>query len=95
MCFGAALAWASADPEAGKAFAGSVCGECHATIAGAPSPLAEEPPFTAIVAKWPPDSMAEALAEGIVVSHSESRMPEFRLPPQRIDDLIGYMETLR
>ena len=88
-------AWASADPDAGREFAAAVCGQCHATEPGTQSRLAEAPPFLEIVVKWPPDSLVEALAEGIVVSHSEPRMPEFQLPPERIDDLISYMESLR
>jgi hypothetical protein len=38
------------------------------------------------------ESLEEALAEGIVSGHPT--MPEFRLDPGQIQDLISYLKTL-
>jgi len=39
--------------------------------------------------------LAEAFAEGIIVSHNGARqMPQFMLSPGEIDDLIAYLKSL-
>ena len=56
------------------------------------SPLAEAPPFRIVATRWPPENLAESLAEGIRVGHTP--MPEFVLDPDQIDDFIAYLEVL-
>ena len=41
------------------------CGACHATARGDTSPHGSAPPFGEIVKHYPPEELAEALAEGI------------------------------
>ena len=43
-------------------------------------------------ASIPIESLSESLAEGIVTGHPT--MPEFRLDPAQINDLIAYFKTL-
>jgi hypothetical protein len=39
--------------------------------------------------------LAEAFAEGIIVSHNGARqMPQLMLSPGEIDDLIAYLKSL-
>lgn len=84
------------DPALGKALAEANCQKCHATGAEGPSPLADAPPFREIVKKWPPENLAEALAEGIVVTHEGvEQMPGFQFEPEEIDNLIAYLNTLQ
>ena len=86
---------AAGDPAAGKALAEQLCAGCHAVERGATSPLAAAPPFATFPAKWPVEHLQEALAEGIVVGHDAGvRMPEFRLRPDQIDDLIAHLKLL-
>jgi len=55
------------------------------------SPLAQAPPFRTLHRRYPVENIAEALAEGIKVAHP---MPEFRLEPGQIEDLIVYLKSL-
>jgi 3-polyprenyl-4-hydroxybenzoate decarboxylase len=41
--------------------------------------------------RYPIQNLAEAFAEGVRVAHP---MPEFRLEPNQIDDLIAYLKSL-
>jgi mono/diheme cytochrome c family protein len=83
------------DAAAGRAFAERNCQRCHAIGASGESPIAEAPPFREIVKRWPPEYLAESLAEGIEVGHStQVDMPEFTLEQKQIDDLIAYLQTL-
>ena len=51
------------------------CSRCHAIGMTGDSPLAKAPPFREVVTRYPPESLGEALVEGIVTGHNE--MPEF------------------
>jgi mono/diheme cytochrome c family protein len=82
------------DPAAqrGQTFALTNCASCHAIGQHDESPLAIAPPFRAFHLSYPVDYLAEALAEGIVTGHPT--MPQFRLDPAQIDDLLAYLQTL-
>lgn len=83
----------AANPDRGQAFARENCGRCHAIGRISPSPHKQAPPFRYIAQQGNPSELEEALAEGIVVGHSD--MPEFRLSPAQIDDFIAYLRRLR
>jgi hypothetical protein len=51
------------------------------------------PPFRTLHRRYPVDSLAEALAEGIVTGHP--MMPEFQLDPGQVGDVIAYLKTLQ
>ena len=57
-----------------------------------PSPLAIAPPFRDLHRRYPVKSLEEAMAEGITTGHPT--MPEFRLDPGQIADVIAYFKTL-
>ena len=44
-------------------------------------------------ARSPVTALEEAFAEGILVGHPD--MPEFRLTPTQIDNLLGYIESVQ
>ncbi|MDA0704467.1 MAG: cytochrome c [Proteobacteria bacterium] len=88
----AAQAAEKGNAERGHAFAEANCARCHAVALDGASPLAEAPPFRIVATRWPPENLAEALAEGIRVGHTP--MPEFVLDPDQIDDFIAYLEVL-
>lgn len=79
--------------ERGLRFARTHCGKCHSLDKLSPSPLAAAPPFRALHARYPVDTLEEALGEGIVTGHPS--MPEFRLEPDQIRDFISYLNSLR
>lgn len=79
--------------EPGRQLAEKLCARCHAIGPTGDSPMKEAPPFRTFPEKWPLEDLEEALAEGIVVGHEA--MPEFELTAQQIDDLLGYLATLK
>ncbi len=50
------------------------------------------PPFRSLHRLYPVESLEEALAEGISTGHPT--MPEFRLDPGQIGDVIAYLKSL-
>ncbi len=57
-----------------------------------PSPLKIAPPFRTLHLRYPIETLEELLAEGIVTGHPT--MPQFRLEPDQINDVISYLKTL-
>lgn len=93
ILFCLALFYLVAGPaQAGSELAEQYCSRCHAIGATGDSPLAEAPPFREIAKRYPPESLAESFAEGIVTGHAE--MPEFVFSPEEIGELVAYFESL-
>ncbi|WP_336492030.1 cytochrome c [Methylobacterium nigriterrae] len=82
------------EPQAqrGLTFVQTNCAGCHAIGRTGDSPFPEAPPFRTLHERYPVESLAEALAEGITTGHPS--MPEFSLDPGKIDDVIAYLKTL-
>jgi cytochrome c len=68
------------------------CAQCHAIDKVSLSPLKIAPPFRTLHLRYPVESLQEAFAEGIQTGHQN--MPEFRLDPDQIGDVIAYFKTL-
>jgi mono/diheme cytochrome c family protein len=83
---------ASPSEERGKTFATNNCARCHSIDKVTQSPLKIAPPFRTLHNHYPVETLAEALAEGIQTGHPT--MPEFRLDPDQIHDLLSYLKTL-
>src|SRR5437660_11235150 len=83
---------ASPQEQRGKTFALNNCARCHSIDKVSPSPLKIAPPFRTLHTRYPIETIAEALAEGIQTGHPT--MPEFRLDPDQIHDLLSYLKTL-
>ena len=78
--------------QRGLAFVRANCARCHAIDKVSLSPLAIAPPFRELHKRYPIESLQEAFAEGIQTGHQN--MPEFRLDPDQIGDVIAYFKTL-
>lgn len=90
---GPAGAAEAADPvEHGRTLAELNCARCHATGPEGESPAAGAPPFRTLKTKYPVDTLAESLAEGIETGHAD--MPEFAFESSEIEDLLAYLRTL-
>jgi mono/diheme cytochrome c family protein len=50
------------------------------------------PPFRELHRRYPVDDLAEAFAEGITTGHPS--MPEYRLAPDQIEDVLAYLRSL-
>jgi len=82
----------AANVQRGLAFARVNCGRCHSLDKYSESPLPVAPPFRILHKRYPVETLEEALAEGIVTGHPS--MPEFRLDPGQIADLIAFLKSL-
>jgi cytochrome c len=84
----------NAEPSvlAGKAFAQANCSHCHSIDKFTLSSLAIAPPFRTLHQRYPVESLEEALGEGIMTGHPS--MPEFKLDPGQIGDLISFLKSL-
>lgn len=80
------------DAERGMKLAQEKCAQCHATGKADVSPDPKAPPFRNIGKNYPPEHLAEALAEGIVTG--DNAMPEFKFDPRDVDAIIDYLEMI-
>jgi len=76
----------------GHAIIKANCARCHAIGMDDSSHHEEAPPFRVVVTRYPPEDLAEALAEGIVSGHPD--MPEFVFQPAEIEAILAYLGTL-
>jgi cytochrome c len=83
---------AAPSEQRGKTFAVTNCSRCHSVDGVTQSPLKIAPPFRTLHKRYPIETLAESLAEGIQTGHPT--MPEFRLDPDQIHDLLSYLKTL-
>src|SRR3954471_22929431 len=83
---------ASPSEQRGKTFALNNCARCHSIDKVTQSPLKIAPPFRTLHLRYPIETLAEALAEGITTGHPT--MPQFQLDPDQINDLLSYLKTL-
>jgi cytochrome c len=83
---------ASPAEQRGKTFVLTNCARCHSIDRVSPSPLKIAPPFRTLHLRYPIETLGEALAEGISTGHPT--IPEFRLDPDQIHDLLSYLKTL-
>ncbi|MFZ2159524.1 MAG: cytochrome c [Bradyrhizobium sp.] len=83
---------ASPAEQRGRTFALTNCARCHSIDRTTPSPLKIAPPFRTLHNRYPIETLAEALAEGIVTGHPT--MPQFQLEPDQINDLLSFLKTL-
>jgi mono/diheme cytochrome c family protein len=82
----------SPSEQRGQRFAITNCARCHSIDKVSASPLKVAPPFRTLHQKYPVDTLEEALGEGIVTGHPT--MPEFRLDPGQVADLIAFLKRL-
>lgn len=87
-----ALAQMSPEVQRGLAYVRTNCARCHSVDKISDSPLRIAPPFRDLHKRYPVEDLAEALAEGIRTGHPT--MPEFKLDPGQIGDVIAYLKTL-
>lgn len=78
--------------QRGFVFVRTNCARCHSIDKVSPSPLKQAPPFRTLHERYPVESLEESLAEGIITGHPS--MPEFRLDPGQVADVIAYLKSL-
>lgn len=83
----------AADAEKGRMFLEERCAACHAIGAEGESPLAAAPAFRQLGERYPPETLEESLAEGIVTGHEN--MPEIVATPEQIDDIVAWFRKVQ
>jgi cytochrome c len=86
------LAQQSPAAQRGLTFVRVNCAQCHAIDRVMESPVAIAPPFRTLHLKYPIENLQRPLAEGIIAGHPT--MPQFRLEPDQVADVIAYLKTL-
>jgi len=82
----------SPSAQRGLVFVRTHCAQCHSIDKLSPSPLKVAPPFRTLHERYPVENLQESLAEGIITGHPS--MPQFRLDPGQVADVITYLKTL-
>jgi mono/diheme cytochrome c family protein len=95
FAFSTSAASAQNDPllAKGRALLEENCSRCHAIGADDQSKHKEAPPFRVVVTRYPPDNLAEALAEGLVSGHPD--MPEFVFEVHEVEAITAYLGSLK
>jgi len=79
--------------QRGKALLTSNCSRCHAIGTAGNSPHREAPPFRTLSRRYPIESLAEALGEGLITGHPD--MPEFRFEVEDVSAILAYLESIQ
>jgi mono/diheme cytochrome c family protein len=91
---GAALAQDDASfARRGEALLASNCSRCHAIGRSGDSTHPEAPPFRSLGRRYPIESLAEALGEGLVTGHPD--MPEFVFEVADVGAILAYMQSIQ
>ena len=69
------------------------CARCHSIGRIVTSPHPSAPPFRTLSRKYPIESLAEALAEGIFVGHPD--MPEFAFEANEVGAILAYLKSIQ
>src|SRR6478609_2818146 len=89
LASGSALAQQEPAVQRGQTFVRVHCAQCHSIDAVSESPLKIAPPFRSLHLKFPVESLAPRLAEGIIANHPT--MPQFRLDADQVNDVIAFL----
>jgi mono/diheme cytochrome c family protein len=85
---------ADASPaERGRVLVAANCASCHAVAEADVSKLAAAPAFRDLHKKYPVEHLQESMGEGMAVGR-HSGMPEFKMSPQQVQDVIAYLKLL-
>jgi mono/diheme cytochrome c family protein len=78
--------------QRGLTFVRVHCAQCHSIDRISDSPLTIAPPFRTLHLRYPIESLERRLLEGVVAGHPT--MPQFRLDPDQVANVIAYLKTL-
>lgn len=77
----------------GRAMAERFCSSCHAIDRADHGHDPEAPPFRSLSERYPVDSLAESLVEGMMTGHET--MPEFQFTAEAAADFIAWLEHIQ
>ena len=79
--------------QRGKTLVERHCSRCHAINITGSTPHPEAPPFRTLGTRYPIESLAEALAEGLVTGHPD--MPEFMFEVHDVGAILAYLQSIQ
>jgi cytochrome c len=77
----------------GEELLGAKCARCHAILRTGESPHSAAPAFRTLSQRYPIEGLAESLAEGLSVGHTE--MPEFVFETDEIAAILAYLKSIQ
>ncbi|MDO8877454.1 MAG: c-type cytochrome [Pseudolabrys sp.] len=84
---------AQADAKQGVTLLMRDCSRCHAVGMTGNSPRADAPAFRNLGARYPIESLEEALGEGLMSGHPD--MPEIRYDADEVGAIIDYLNAIQ
>src|SRR4029077_14013102 len=94
LCGGAAQAQDDSGLELrGRAVLTDKCSRCHAIGRTGASPHREAPQFRTLGQRYPIETLAETLAEGLYTGHPD--MPEFVFEIQDVSSILAYLQSIQ
>jgi cytochrome c len=84
---------AAADINRGETLMVTNCAPCHAVGRTGDSPRADAPTFRTLSKKYPIETLAESLAEGLFTGHPD--MPEFTFEAPDVGAILAYLESIQ
>jgi cytochrome c len=88
-----AFAQQSPGAQRGLTFVRLHCAQCHSVDPVSESPLKIALPFRTLVQQIPLEALRRRLAEGITATHPT--MPQFRLEPDQLNDVMDHLASLQ
>jgi mono/diheme cytochrome c family protein len=79
--------------QRGRVILAANCARCHAIERTGDSPHRAAPAFRTLGQRYPIDSLAEALAEGLVTGHPD--MPEFVFDVEDVGAILAYLKSIQ
>ena len=79
--------------QRGEALLTTNCAACHAVGKSGDSPRADAPTFRTLSQKYPIETLAESLAEGLFTGHPD--MPEFVFEAPDVGAILAYLESVQ
>jgi mono/diheme cytochrome c family protein len=79
-------------PAKGRALAQRNCAMCHAIGPHGASPNPTAPPFRDLHKRFAMDDLEAGMLSDLLAGHPS--MPEFRLSPAEVHDLLDYLKSL-
>ena len=84
---------AAGDIKRGETLLTRDCGKCHAVGRTGDSPSKDTPAFRTLGARYPIESLEEALGEGLMSGHPD--MPEFKYDADDVGAIIAYLKSIQ
>lgn len=84
---------AADDIKLGETLLARDCAKCHSVGRTGNSPRTDAPAFRTLGARYPIESLEEALGEGIMSGHPD--MPELKYAADEVGAIVAYLKSIQ